>query len=157
MSLEQGQNVLSSERKIELEWYLFHFLMAFILPTPYRCSTGIWKRNQSDSGTQNVIKKLRLSKPVGGGRPVVFPTRDTDGRKEIGERKTDRDRQDDQERQREIREIHQEQNAVSFYCASWWKFKFNICKWWVTHRLFLRQWFSTHNCTLEQLRHANLY
>ena len=47
-----------------------------------------------------MIKKLRLSKPVGGGRPVVFPTRDTDGRKEIGERKTDRDRQDDQERQK---------------------------------------------------------
>lgn len=47
-----------------------------------------------------MIKKLRLSKPVGGGRPVVFPTRDTDGGKEIGERKTDRDRQDDQERQK---------------------------------------------------------
>ena len=47
-----------------------------------------------------MIKKLRLSKPVGGGRPVVFPTRDTHGGKEIGERKTDRDRQDEQERQK---------------------------------------------------------
>lgn len=71
-----------------------------------------------------MIKKLRLSKPVGGGRPVVFPTRDTDGGKERGERKTDRDRQDDQERQkdrerqREIREIHQERNEISFCCAS---------------------------------------
>lgn len=100
--------------------------MASILPTPYRCSTRIQKRNQSDGGTQNVTKKLRLCKPVGGGRPVVFATRGTDGGKEIGERKTDRDRQDDQERQKgrereretEIREIHQEQNAVSFCCAS---------------------------------------
>lgn len=71
-----------------------------------------------------MIKKLRLSKPVGGSRPVVLPTRDTDGGKERGERKTDRDRQDDQERQkdrerqREIREIHQERNAISFCCAS---------------------------------------
>ena len=83
-------------------------------------------KKESDSGTQNVTKKLRLCKPVGGGRPVVFATRGTDGGKEIGERKTDKDRQDDQERQKgrererqtEIREIHQEQNAVSFCCAS---------------------------------------
>ena len=57
-------------------------------------------KKESDSGTQNVTKKLRLCKPVGGGRPVVFATRGTDGGKEIGERKTDRDRQDDQERQK---------------------------------------------------------
>lgn len=39
-----------------------------------------------------MIKKLRLSKPVGGSRPVVLPTRDTDGGKERGERKTETDR-----------------------------------------------------------------
>lgn len=56
-----------------------------------------------------MIKKLRLSKPVGGGRPVVFPTRDTDGGKERGERKTDRmtkrDRKTERDRERSERFI----------------------------------------------------
>lgn len=83
------------------------FLVASILPTPYRCSTRTWERNQSDSGTQNVIKKLRLSKPVGGQTSCFLPEILMEGRR--GERKTDRDRQDDQrdrktERQRDQRD-----------------------------------------------------
>ena len=50
---------------------------------------------------------------------VVFPTRDTDGGKEEGERERNKDRdiQADRERQRQRekgREIHQEQNLASF-------------------------------------------